>query len=294
MVKGRSDLDKKSPSWKGGTRPPLNTHQTINLWNMLKFYAAKFISIISILTAISDMLKVGMRYGEKEFEMTEEAYESTKKEVAWLYRTLRKMDFKSSAITAKKIKLKLKDSRIADVSLKNLVDELFGRIRDKCLSSTFLYIPLDDYYNNPRDNWEKIIDRFHDTITDIIEMSKCFALERYAAAVFHSVLIVERGVIEFGKFIGVEDHKPGWTATTNKLKNILKKKYDARTQFEKENFAYFEQIDATIEALKTAWRHKISHIEGKLILMTTEFNSEIAEEIMFATRAFMRRLSEKI
>ena len=51
-------------------------------------------------------------------------------------------------------------------------------------------------------------------------------------------------------------------------------------------------MQGTVEGLKNAWRNKISHAHGKLILMTTEFSPEVAEEILFATRAFARRLAE--
>jgi hypothetical protein len=48
-----------------------------------------------------------------------------------------------------------------------------------------------------------------------------------------------------------------------------------------------------VEALKNAWRNKISHAHGKLIVMTgEEFHPDVAEEILTATRAFMRRLAE--
>jgi hypothetical protein len=147
------------------------------------------------------------------------------------------------------------------------------------------------YYNDPRKGWEAIIEHFRDTATDIEEASKCFALSRYAAAVFHSVQVVEVGLIELGKMIGVTDPLPGWTATTNRLKSIITKGHEARTSFERQHFAFLEQMHGTVEGLKNAWRNKVSHVHGKLTLLTSEFSPEVAEEILFATRAFMRRLA---
>lgn len=126
---------------------------------------------------------------------------------------------------------------------------------------------------------------------DIEEAAKCFALSRYAATVFHSTQVVEAGLIELGKLIGVTDPLSGWTATTNCLQRIIKKGYDARTPFEQQNFAFLEQMHGTIEGLKNAWRNKISHAQGKLTLLTADFSPDVAEEILFATRAFMRRLA---
>jgi len=109
--------------------------------------------------------------------------------------------------------------------------------------------------------------------------------------VFHTLQVVEVGLIEFGRLIGVTDHRPGWTATTGKLKKILDTKYPARTRFEQKNSAFLEQMHAAIDALQLAWRNKVSHAHEKLTLMTSEFHPEVAEEILITSRALLRRLA---
>jgi len=39
-------------------------------------------------------------------------------------------------------------------------------------------------------------------------------------------------------------------------------------------------------------QESISHAQGRLVLMKKEFSPEVAEEILFATRSFMRRLAD--
>ena len=136
-----------------------------------------------------------------------------------------------------------------------------------------------EYYENPRWGWEEMIDRFPHTLTDIEETSKCLALSRYPATVFHSVQVVEVGLIELGKSIGVADPKSGWTATIHRLTGIIKKGHEARTPFERQHFAFFEQIPGTIEGLKNAWRNKVSRAQGPLALLNSDFTPDIAEEI---------------
>lgn len=126
------------------------------------------------------------------------------------------------------------------------------------------------------------------------EASKCYAPSRYSAAVFHSVQIVEAGLIELGKFLKVTDPHSGWTAVAQALRRVIDKKHQDRTKFERTNFIFLEQAQGTVEGLKNAWRNKISHSQGRLILMTAEFSPEVSEEIIFATRAFMRRLAEDL
>jgi len=136
-----------------------------------------------------------------------------------------------------------------------------------------------------------VIDRFPDTVTDIEEARKCFALSRYAATVFHTLQVVGVGLIELGKFMKVNDPKSGWTAVANELKKIVAKKYEDRTDFERQHFELLEQVQGTVEALKNAWRNKVSHAQGRLILRTKDFSPEVAEEILYASRSFMRRLA---
>jgi hypothetical protein len=91
----------------------------------------------------------------------------------------------------------------------------------------------------------------------------------------------------------VNARRPGTLsfALANRLHSIIKKGHEARTPFERQHFAFLEQMHGTIEGLKNAWRNKISHAHGKLTLLSSDFSPEIAEEILFATRAFMRRLA---
>jgi hypothetical protein len=149
------------------------------------------------------------------------------------------------------------------------------------------------YFLKPLDGWEEIVQRFPECITDIHEAHKCFALSRYAATVFHSVMIVEFGLIELGRFLRVNDPMSGWTAVSRALA-MIEKKHHQRTRFEKKHIQFIEQVNGLIQALKNAWRNKISHAHGRLIVMNSEFAPDVAEEILFATRGLMRRLAQEL
>jgi hypothetical protein len=199
----------------------------------------------------------------------------------------------SSRTTAEKIVKLLSQEDCSVERFTELVRELQGRMIDETAAPRFFVISDQeaDYYNNPQKGWEAIIARFPNSVGDIEEAYKCLALARYAAAVFHSLQVVEAGLVEFGKLIGITDPLPGWTATTSRLKKILDTKYPDRTVFEQANSAFLEQIHAAIHALQLAWRNKVSHVHGKLFLMTSDFHPEVAEEILVTSRALMRRLA---
>jgi hypothetical protein len=147
--------------------------------------------------------------------------------------------------------------------------ELRGRIVDETEETIFFSLSLQEsgLYGKPLVGWQKGISRFPSIRDDVEEASKCLALSRYAAAIWHSTQIVEGALIELGKFIGVNDPTSGWTAVSNRLSIIIKTKYQDRSDFERSNYAFLEQVQGTVEGLKNAWRNKISHAEGRLFLM---------------------------
>jgi hypothetical protein len=209
----------------------------------------------------------------------------------------KKLELRSTLKQLKRIRSRIASpTDISAEEMRELFNQLQIRVVEDFEDSLFLSISPSRavYYQQPRAGWEEIIVRFPNTVSDIEEASKCFALSRYAATVFHTLQVIEHALIELGTFIQVKDPHSGWTAVSNELNKIVKKNYNDRTPFEKQNFQFLEQLQATVEALKNAWRNKISHTQGRLVLLTADFTPDIAEEILFASRAFMRRLADGI
>jgi hypothetical protein len=206
------------------------------------------------------------------------------------------LDLVASLATIRKMREAYAKPDLLRAELTPLQIELKGRLHDELSRRTFWVLSAREYqlYLEPAKGWEIIIERFPSAIGDIVEAQRCFALSRYAATVFHSVQVVEAGLIELGKLIGVTDPHSGWTAVSNRLKKIIDTKHQDRSPLEQQQFPFLEQIQGTIESLKNAWRNKVSHAHVKLVLITSDFSPEIAEEILFATRAFMRRLATEM
>jgi hypothetical protein len=188
------------------------------------------------------------------------------------------------------------DTSFTVKDLGDLLGNALERLKDEAGTYLFLHVASERerFYRTPRSGWDAIISRFPDTVTDIEEASICFALDRHAACVFHCVQVVEHGLIALGRFMNIKDPKSGWTATSNELERITKKKFTDLTPFEVQHIVFFKQVYATVTALQDAWRNKISHAEGRLAVMTAEFAPRIAEEIMMATRGFMGRLASDL
>jgi hypothetical protein len=177
-----------------------------------------------------------------------------------------------------------------------MVDTIEMAVESECQTIAFFTVEAERrrYYDSYLTGWEDAVNRFPDLRTDVEEMSKCFALRRYAAAVFHAVHADELALIEVGKFLKVNDPKSGWTATANALDRIIAKPYKQRSRFERKHFAFLEQLNGTVGALKDAWRNKVSHAQGKLMLLTVDFGDQVAEEIIAHSRGFVRRIATEL
>ncbi len=205
--------------------------------------------------------------------------------------------FTASGATAERMKRLIEgaaQTKISHEDYLKFLEDLDSRLHDEAGALLFLQLTKSeaDCFRNPRLGWESILDRFPAAVSEVEEARKCFALSRYPAAVFHTLQVVEFGLIELGTFLNTTDPNSGWTAVSRALEKVVKKTREERTPFENVNFPFLEQLNTTVKVLKDAWRNKISHAQGRLVLLPGEFNSQVAEEIIFATRALMRRLAE--
>lgn len=291
-TKGKNLLDS---AWQGGDHLPFVRIRS--LLNIMQEFKPERLSVLTmLLQGTADALRMGAKVvalgGRDNKTVRKALLAEFYTAIASFHGTCSDVGLATSARTIEKItELGLTDPG-NEKALSALADKLQGRLHDELEIVSFFSLSAREatYYAKPREGWEQIIQRFPSAVDDVEEARKCLALSRYAAAVFHSVQVVEVGLIELGKFIGVNDPISGWTAVGKRLKKVIDTNYKDRTQFEKDSFAFLEQVHGTTEALKNAWRNKVSHAHGRLILMTATFSPEIAEEILFASRSFMRRL----
>jgi Skp family chaperone for outer membrane proteins len=270
-------------------------YRFISLWGLMKRIAPSlFLSLGKLLEVSSFKIRPpfkGQVVPGHEL-IDQELKDSHAKVLANWEEECRDLELAASLATIKRVQALLSQPNCEYREYAELCQELHGRIEDemKYRSCWALTLKEGEIYRSWSKGWEHILVRFPDTRNDIEEAQKCFALARYPASVFHSIQVIEVGLIDLGTFIGVADPKSGWTAVANELKKIVSKRHAELTDLEKQHFQFLEQIQGTVEALKNAWRNKVSHVQGKIVLMTREFNPEVAEEILLATRAFMRGL----
>jgi hypothetical protein len=201
----------------------------------------------------------------------------------------------ASVATIDRIQALLSEPNATLGEFHKLGQELQGRLDDELFGTLFFSLDASEvgYYNNPIKDWEQVIKTWRKTQIDIEESSKCFACGRYAASVFHALLVAEMGVIEVAKLLGVAGDKPGWGAL-DRLEKILAKPYKERSSIEQTHSELLKQILPLMLSMKNSWRHKIGHVENRLEWLDTDFSPQLVEEITKAVRGFMRRLAMEL
>src|ERR1039458_206869 len=174
--------------------------------------------------------------------------------------------------------------------LESLLRELRERLEDDLQAVVFLGLSLDEsrLYKEPLKDWQEVMSRFSRVRHDVEESSKCFALQRYSAAIFHVLLVAEYGIIKVAELFGVAGDKPGWGAL-DRLQRINDQKRKDKSPLEQEHAKFLENLLPLATAIKDSWRHKISHIDNKLEWMDTDFSPEVASEIISANSWKARR-----
>ncbi len=152
---------------------------------------------------------------------------------------------------------------------------------------------LKRLYMEPTKDWEDAVKRWPKITIDLDEMNRCFACERYAGAIFHALLVAEFGLIQVCDLLQCSGDRPGW-GCLDRLQRIRDKAPKDRTDLESRHSKFLEDTIPLLQAVKDSWRHKISHVDNRLVWLDTDFSPQVAQEIILATRGLMRRLAHDL
>lgn len=170
--------------------------------------------------------------------------------------------------------------------------ELRRRCEDEFKDAFFLHLdPAQSaMYQHPDKDWGTVGSRFYKVKYNIEESGKCFALERYGAAVFHVLQVAEYGVIQIAELMELGGDKPGW-AQLKRLQALIAEPYPKRTPLAQTHSKFLEAVLHLAVIVKDNWRHKLDHVDNQIVWVDTDFSPLVAGEIISATRAFMRKLA---
>ncbi|MGC2234230.1 MAG: hypothetical protein WBA09_22205 [Candidatus Acidiferrum sp.] len=261
---------------------------------MKEFEAQKLVSSIRTLLGTTDLVR-----GAKKREFSAKAIAGhVGKKIQELLDCCRDANLPMSVLALERARTVLPLSETAIIeALPNVVTRAIVTVEDELSLRVYFALEPDEAasYSNPFAGWERIVDRFGDTTRDIEEMSKCFALGRYTASMFHALHVAEWGAIKLGDYIGVSDPKKGWGPTQKKLKELVEDGHSKLPPNLSGKFDFLEQMNREIQTMVLAWRHKVDHAANHLaIVPNTEFTPDIARHVIDSIKVFMTRLEEEI
>jgi hypothetical protein len=179
---------------------------------------------------------------------------------------------------------------ITYAQLKEAVTQLQDRIRDELDTVYFLHVPFEKakVYYRSHPFGEAVTNKFPKAITDIQEASKCLAVARYTACVFHLMRVMEIGVQYLGKKLKLSDtHEKEWQAILNSVNGAIKKMGTPTTPLtsrQKTARNKYSQAAVYLENVKNAWRNNVMHPKAS-------YTPEEAEEVFQTVKSYMQHLA---
>lgn len=182
--------------------------------------------------------------------------------------------------------------KIADY--RQALTELFGRMCDECKLFCMLSLNAQEteFYQPKAPLFGTDFEaKFPSAAYELEEASKCMALSRSTAAVFHFMRILEIAITAVARSLQIPDPtkpaernwgvilKATWTGIEAKWPNAASRMHG--------DGQIFEDIYASLDAVKNPWRNATMHVESK-------YTGEEAEHIFAAVRGLMKKLSSRM
>ncbi len=213
-----------------------------------------------------------------------EAREEMRSTLNCLERFLVNLDLYASWQTLQKIDYRqTPPGEISRLSL-----ELRGRLVDELQGQFFFYLTRKEAirWKDTQPFGGEVFEHFPSAIIEIEEASKCLALERSTAAVFHLMRAMEVALKATAGELGVA-YAPSWEPYLKQIQDRIDQKWRKKGIKWKRDEPFFRDVLGHLQAVKVAWRNPTMHV-------INQYTLEQAEDIFNTVRVFMRHLATKL
>jgi HEPN domain-containing protein len=178
----------------------------------------------------------------------------------------------------------------------NHLDELESRFHDDIKGLHLLYIEPKKFalYIEQQPFGEEVHSRFFLANHDIREATRCLALNRYDACVFHSMRVLEHGLRALSERItNKRVVNPNWADMIKDIENAIKTRdsENPRKPRWKREREFFIQAALHFRYLKDALRNNSAHVTAGPVEM---YENDSAEAVFEHVRDFMQHLTTKL
>jgi len=281
----RQSLGASASSWLDSTpsRVGYELPCITSLFDMLKIQASAFSQLLIGLKMFEETLK---DRGLDDAVPTERIWEILRDRISEVGKTLEVMDLPVCLHKVAKVKSYIEGkekipaiSRAFTVLVETIPEELSGRI--------FLYLTPTEkqLFENMFPFGREVTVAFPSAIFDLVESSKCLALGRGTASVYHLMGALEPCLKAMAAALQVQIKDPNWGPVIDDLQ----KKVETLpgTQDPKSDRSFYSDALANLSLIKTAWRNHCNHARAK-------YTEEEATQIYGAIKSFMRNLSQRV
>ncbi len=128
-------------------------------------------------------------------------------------------------------------------------------------------------------------------VYELDKASKCLALSRPTACVFHLMRVIEIGIRAISKCLKIPGPiKPAdrnWGKMLCAIKGGIENKWPTVSNRTSGDGALFDAIYVSLDAVKNPWRNSTMHVENK-------YTEDEAEHVFVAVRGFMMKLASRM
>jgi hypothetical protein len=135
----------------------------------------------------------------------------------------------------------------------------------------------------------EVTKRFPSASFDIMEATKCYALERPTACVLHLMRVLETGLSVLAQSLNLRFNEPTWHQVLGKIEQKIKaiEKLKRKPKDWKKNRQFYSEAATDFRFIKDAWRNYAMHARQK-------YTEQEAKDIYDHISSFMRHLSTKL
>lgn len=263
----------------------------VSLWDMIQFRADGVLLVVRVLETFHAMGQAIARARQNKQsitpELTEEHSREWAKNVQNALGVLEKLSVSASRKQIERIAIRLENGEGLDV-VSGDIKEALSRLRDELEDIVFFTVAPSKtkLMDKPRSGWDSVLDRFPAAITDIEEASRCLALDRASACVFHLMRVMEHGLVAVAAGLGIP-YAPSWESYLKQIDNELRTDWKDKTPTWKQSEEFYREVAAHLSTVKFAWRNPTMHIRRS-------YTPDEAAEVYNSVRGFMRHLATQL
>lgn len=264
------------------------TQPLVSLWDMLEINARKLIFASVHLERIEVLRSEWV--GSNGPDIDQPLARNLRSNVAGTYKNIAEAaDALNAPVTkaaaeraAQQLRARKKDITFRELATIN--KEIQSRLEDELGSVLFYTLSSSaaGYYDPSEPIFGELVERrLPNSVDDVAEAGKCFAVGRYTACAFHLMRAMEAAVQVLSANLEIDNIEREW----GKLLSDIAKKIEPMPKGDKRDA--WSAVHANLYHVKQAWRNSTMHPKRT-------YTEEEARELFSAMRAFMRQLADLV